>query len=150
MSRVNIDLPSTFLFTTELTVRITDINYNGHLGNDAVLSLVHEARMRFLRHFGFTELDIAGVGIIMADSAVIYRSEAFQGDILVIDIAVDDIRPTGCDLLYRLAQKSSGREVARVKTGIVFFDYSHRKIVPMPEQFRFWTGGLPSPGGTSP
>ncbi len=149
MSRVKIELPSTFLFTTELTVRITDINYNGHLGNDAVLSLVHEARMRFLNQFGFTELDIAGVGIIMADSVVMYRSEAFQGDILVIEVAVDDMHPTGCDLLYRVAQKSSGREVARVKTGIVFFDYSRRKIVPMPEQFRFWMSGSPPPGDTA-
>jgi 4-hydroxybenzoyl-CoA thioesterase len=79
-----------------------------------------------------------------------YRSEAFQGDILVIDVAVDDMHPTGCDILYRVTGKSSGREVARVKTGIVFFDYTRRKIVPMPERFTFWVSGTSSQSDVSP
>jgi hypothetical protein len=45
-----------------------DINYGGHLGNDAVLSLVHEARVRFLKQQGYTENNIEGAGIIMADA----------------------------------------------------------------------------------
>lgn len=149
MSRVKINLPARFLFTTELSVRISDINYGGHLGNDALLSLIHEARIRFLREFGFSEFDVAGAGIIMVDSVVMYRSEAFQGDILVIDVAIGDMHPTGCDILYRVAEQSSGREVARVKTGIVFFDYTRRKIVPMPERFTFWVTGTSSQNDVS-
>jgi hypothetical protein len=29
---------------------------------------------------GYSELDVEGVGIIMADAAVMYRAEAFHGD----------------------------------------------------------------------
>jgi 4-hydroxybenzoyl-CoA thioesterase len=133
---VNIELPERFLFTTELALRISDINYGGHLGNDAVLSLAHEARMRFLRSYGWSEQDVAGSGIIMSDAAVVYLSEAFYGDILVIDVTVGDLDGVHCDLLYRMVHKTSGREVARVKTGIVFFDYSRRKPARVPDEFR--------------
>jgi 4-hydroxybenzoyl-CoA thioesterase len=115
---------------------VSDINYGGHLGNDAVLSLAQEARMRFLRSHGWTEKDVSGVGIIMTDAVVVYRSEAFFGDVLTIEVAVADLQPLGCDFLFRMVNKASGKEVALVKTGIVFFDYAKRKPSPLPAAFR--------------
>lgn len=135
MARVKVDLPEQFLFSTEIPLRISDINYGGHLGNDAVLSLVHEARVRFLNQYGWTELNIEGRSIIMTDAVVVYKSEAFYGDTIVIEIALSDITSTGCDVLYRLSNKERGKEVARVKTGIAFFDYRNRKVVEAPEKF---------------
>ncbi len=119
-----------------MPIRISDINYGGHLGNDAVLTLAHEARIRFFRHFGYTELDIDGVGIIMADAAVVYKAEGFHGELLTIDVAVGEFGNVGCDLFYRLTNKETGKEVARVKTGIVFYDYAAKKTVPVPAPFR--------------
>ena len=52
MARLTLDLPSRFPFSTELEVQVGHINYGGHLGNDSMLSLVHEARVRYLRHLG--------------------------------------------------------------------------------------------------
>lgn len=49
MSRVGLSLPSQFDFGTELAVQASDINYGGHLGHDAAVSLLHEARRRWLR-----------------------------------------------------------------------------------------------------
>ena len=136
MPRVKIDLPDRFPFTTEIPLRVSDINYGGHLGNDAVLSLAQEARMRFLRSFGWSEQNVGGVGIIMADAVVVYRAEAFYGDMLTIGVAVDDIQSLGCDLLYHMVNSASSKEIARVKTGIVFFDYAKHKPVLMPAAFR--------------
>ena len=136
MSRVRIDLPERFLFTTEIPLRVSDMNYGGHLGNDAVLSIAQEARMRFLRSHGWAEKDVSGVGIIMTDALVVYRSEAFYGDVLTIDVAVGDLQELNCDFLFRMVHKASGKEVARVKTGIAFFDYAKRKLTPMPPEFR--------------
>jgi acyl-CoA thioester hydrolase len=134
--RLRLDLPEKYQFNTEIPLRVSDINYGGHLGNDAVLALAQEARVRFLRSHGWTEQDVAGVGIIMTDAAVVYRSEAFYGDLLSIDVAVADLQQLGCDFLFRMVNKASGREVARVKTGIVFFDYATRKPSPVPEEFK--------------
>ncbi|MGB2958068.1 MAG: thioesterase family protein, partial [Bacteroidota bacterium] len=132
MARVRVDLPEEFPFRTEIPVRVDDINYGGHLGNDAVLSMAHEARLRFLRHLGYSEKDIEGVGIIMTDAAIEYRSESFYGDVLVVDVGVADMEKRSCDIVYRMRQKESDKEVARVKTGVVFFDYTTRRVVAVP------------------
>ena len=136
MARVKIDLPSTYHFTTELPVRITDINYVGHLGNDSVLSIIHEARMRFLMDKGYTEVDIEGVGIIMSDTVIVYKSESFYGESLRIQIAVDNFSTFGCDIYYLIRENESGRDVVHAKTGIAFFDYQKRELAKVPEKFR--------------
>lgn len=136
MSRVKLDMPDNFAFSTEIHIRIDDINYGGHLGNDSVLSLVHEARVRFLTHHGFTEADIDGVGIIMTDAVIVYKSEGFYGNILRIDVAVDELSRVGCDFIFRLVNKEDETEIARAKTGVVFFDYEQRKMMPVPDKFK--------------
>jgi acyl-CoA thioester hydrolase len=145
VARVKLDLPERFIFSTELTLRVSDINYGGHLGNDAVLALAQEARVLFLRAHGWSEHDVAGVGIIMVDAVVVYRSEAFLGDVLTIDVGVVDLQQLGCDFLFRLVNKATGNEVARVKTGVVFFDYTRRKPVPVPTDFRTLASAPGSP-----
>ncbi len=72
----------------------------------------------------------------MLDAVVLYKSEAFHGDILSIEVAVVDVSNYGCDLLYRVTNKESGKEVSRAKTSIAFFDYTMRKVVEVPEGFR--------------
>jgi acyl-CoA thioesterase FadM len=134
--RTKLELPAQFAFSTEIPVRITDINYGGHLGNDALLSLLQEARLRFLRQHGYSEKDVEGRGIIMLDAVVLYRAEAFYGDILHIEVAVADIGAHSCDLLYRVTKKDSGKEVSRAKTAIAFFDYERRRVVEVPDGFR--------------
>jgi len=135
MARVKLNLPTKFLFSTEITVRITDINYGGHLGNDALLSLIHEARVRFLKSHGYTEADIEGVGLIMTDAALIYKKEVFYDTRLVFEIALSDWSRVGCDFVFRITEKESGQEVAYAKTGVVFFDYERKKVVPAPRGF---------------
>ncbi len=136
MARLKLDLPPVFDFTTEIALRIGDINYGGHLGNDTVLSLIHEARVRFFRHHGWSELDVEGVGIIMGDAAIVFKSEAFYGEVLKIDLAIQELETFNCDFLYRLTESKTNREIARAKTGIVFFDYSARKPARIPDRFR--------------
>lgn len=143
MARVKLDLPDDFVFSTEIPLRIGDINYGGHLGNDRVLALLHEARVRFLMANDFSELDVDGAGIIMSDSVIVYRSEAFYGETMVVDVAVTDFTRVGCDLVYRISDKESEREVVRAKTGIVFFDYDKRKTVAVPQAFQTLFGEGP-------
>jgi acyl-CoA thioester hydrolase len=136
MARTRLEIPASFPFSTELPLRISDINYGGHLGNDAVLSIIHEARVRFLRHFGYSELDIEGAAIMMTDAVILYKSEGFYGDTLLIDVTVVDMQSAACDIVYRLANKATGTEVVRAKTGIVFIDPDKRKMTAIPDGFR--------------
>jgi acyl-CoA thioester hydrolase len=135
MSRTKLELPEKFIFSTEIPVRITDINYGGHLGNDSVLSILHEARVRFLMQYGFTEFNLGGSGLIMVDAVVVYKSEAYYGEILKCQVAIDSIQIHGFDFIYELSNKESEREVARAKTSVVCFDYEKRKVVEIPPKF---------------
>ncbi len=136
MARISIHIPEKFSYTTELQVRVNDLNYGNHLSNDKVLTIAHEARVCFLNELGYqNEMDINGVGMIVTDAAVVYKSESFLHDVLLIEIGFADISKVGLDLIYRISKKTNGQEVATVKTGIVFFDYDQRKIKPIPAEF---------------
>ena len=136
MARIKINLPDKFIFATKIPIRINDINYGGHLGNDSILSIVHEARVRFLKKFGYSELNVEGCGIIMSDSAIVYKSEGYYGDVLRIEVTIDDFSKFGCDFIYKISNKETNKEIARAKTGIVFFDYENKKMVEVPEKFK--------------
>jgi acyl-CoA thioester hydrolase len=146
MSRLRIDMPAQFLFETNMEVRITDLNYGGHLAHDRTLSLMHEARVRFLRQHGFSETDIHGKAIILANAAVVYRTEAFAGEVLRIQIGASEINKYGCDLLYRLSSQADGREVALARTAMVFFDYGRRRLTTAPPGFAALVSAPPVAG----
>ena len=135
MARIKISFPVDFIFKTKITIRVTDVNYGGHVGNDSILSIMHEVRLQFLKHLGFkSEVDIdENVGLIVADVAVQYKAESFHGDELEIRVAVQDFNKYGFDMLYQLINVRSGSEVAVGKTGIVCVDYTEKHVVPIPK-----------------
>lgn len=135
MARIIVELPEHFAFTTEIQLYIGHINHGNHLDNGRLLGLVSEARARFFKSLGYTELDVDGVGIVVADAAVQYKSESFYGEVLVFQMAASDFNKYGCDLVWRATEKLSAREVARGKTGIVFLDYATRQVSRVPEGF---------------
>jgi acyl-CoA thioester hydrolase len=135
VARVNLILPESFTFKTVLDVRVTEINYGNHVGNDRMVSLLHEARLRFLRSFGFGEFNISGLGIMVTDLMVEFKSESFVGENLQFEVGVNDFNKYGCDFIYRVTCADEGRLVTLAKTGIVFFDYDERKISKIPKKF---------------
>lgn len=137
--RIKIEFPAQNpLGTFVIPVRIGDLNYGGHVGNDAVLSILHEARMQLLATAGFTELDAGGQGLIMTDSTIVYRGESFYGDVLRVQVYANDLTAKAFDLLYHVSTVRNGIDVliAEAKTGLLCFDYSQRKIAPMPDKLR--------------
>jgi len=135
MARIHVTIPAYTQFEATIPVRITDLNYGGHLGNDALLSILHEARMQLLRHFGFSELEFGGLGLIMADVAIAYKGEGFYGDTLTIKLAFADFNKYGFDITYQVLNQD-GKEVARAKTGMLCFDYKSRKLVSLPGEVK--------------
>lgn len=137
MPRLQLDFPDETKFTCELTVRAADLNYGNHVGNDSILTIMQEARIQFYRGLGYRdELSFEGtIGHIVADAAVVYKSEAFLGDVLAIEVALTDFNKYGFDMFYRLRNKQTGKDVAIGKTGIVFFDYEKRKVASIPAGF---------------
>ncbi len=133
MGRLKFSIQGREVYRTTISVRIDDINYAGHLGHDSVLTLCHEARFRFLREMGQSELDLFGLGIIMTDAMVSYLAEGAPGDEIEITLSIDEVEKHGFVMYYGL--KTAEKEIARVKTGLAFFDYEKRRIAPCPSEF---------------
>ncbi|MBL7724270.1 MAG: acyl-CoA thioesterase [Chitinophagaceae bacterium] len=136
MARIKLELPETFSFSCEIPVRITDVNYGGHVGNDTILSIIHEARIRFLKNLGYSEMDFDGKGMIMADAAIEFKNELFYGDTVLASVTAGDISKIGFELYYKLEKETEGirRLIATAKTGMICYDYEKKKIIPIPEE----------------
>ena len=135
MSRVKIELPHAWHYQTQITVQIGDINYGNHLSNDAYLRLAHEARLRFLKHFNYSEMDIDGAGLIMADAAIQFKNQAFHGDVLNISIAVTDIGRAGFTLIYLFERVSDGLQIGRIKNHNLLYSYQQQCVNNTPDSF---------------
>lgn len=139
MARIKIDLPAAFPFTIQIPVRIQDVNYGGHVGNDAILSIMHESRIQFLNSIGCKELDHeAGTGLIMADVAVAYKGEGFHGDIFDVAVAAGEFSAFGFEFFYNITTHRNGQTItiATAKTGMVYFDYKARKVAKLPAEMK--------------
>jgi|LauGreDrversion4_2_1035121.scaffolds.fasta_scaffold1322919_1 acyl-CoA thioester hydrolase len=136
MARVQIELPRHVHFTTEIPVMVRDINAAGHLANDALFAILHEARHRWLASRGWSEASVEGAAVLLADAAVIYRREGFWGMRLEVTLAVTELRTRSFDLVYRVVDLGSGEEIARAKHGAVFFDHATKASVAVPAAFR--------------
>jgi len=134
MARVQLSMPERFAFSTQIPVRIYDVNYGNHLGNDAVVSIMQEARLQFLKSIGCSELDLFGASLIQADTAVVYKAEGFYGDVLTVRVQPTDFTRAGFDLYYLVVNQNE-KVIAQARTGMVCFDYNARKIVAVPERF---------------
>lgn len=134
MARLTLDLPPQFIFSTTFSVRSSNVNYGGHVGNDSILTLMQEARIVFYQQLGFkNELRFEeSIGQIISDALVLYKSESFLGDKLKIEIGVSDFNKYGFDMVYLITNLTTGKEAARGKTGIVCFDYDKRKVASIP------------------
>lgn len=134
MARIKIDLPEHFSFLTEIATRITDLNYGGHVGNDTVLSIIHEARVQFLMHHGYTELDFGGEGLIMSDVVIEFKREIFYGDMVKASLAVTEFSRVGFDIFYKLEKQADEKNVivAVAKTGMICYNYHLKKIAQVP------------------
>ena len=144
MSRIQFELPDHFTFCTELQVYISHVNQGGHLDHAQLLTLVSEARVRFFQALGYRESNVEGLGIVVGDIVAQYRSEAFHGETLRVQIVPADFNRYGFDMVFCMNDKDSGREVARGKVGAVFVDPLHKRVAPMPPALRQRMENLPA------
>ena len=137
MARLHLDFPEDqYYYTTLLTVRVTDINAGNHLGNDSMISMISEARARFLFEFGVAETERDGTGIIVTDLATTYRAEAHARDQLLFEVGVMDFNKYGGDIIFRISRPKDKKLVAMAKQGFVFYNYKTSQVVVMPEDFQ--------------
>jgi acyl-CoA thioester hydrolase len=137
MARIKIELPANSIASYTIPVRITDINYGNHVGNDSFVAIIHEARVQWLQQHGYTELQIEGIGLIMSDLAVEFKNESAYGDAVEVKISIGEITRVSFEMYYQLATVRNEVTIllALAKTGMVCYDYGSKKVAPIPEKF---------------
>ncbi len=133
MSRLQLKPRKMYQYLTNLEVRVAEVNYGGHVGNDQMIALLHQARLNYLKSFGWSEIDCAGVSLIMSDLAIQYKSQAYLGDSLNIEMAIAEPDKPGFRLFYRVLRAEDDVLIALAETGMVCFDYQTQKIQKLPE-----------------
>ncbi len=135
--RIKLSFDKKPIYTIQIPVRISDINYGGHVGNDSMLAIIHEARLSWLKSIQLSEMDIGGCGLIMAESIVQYKKESFHGDVLKVEIIVDNISNVSFDIIYQITTKRDENDIliSMAKTTMITFDYENRQITSIPIQF---------------
>jgi len=136
MARLKIEHPQKVDYSCLLDVRITDMNYGGHVGNDRFLSYLHEARVNWLSSLGYSELDIEGVGLVMNEAMLQYKNQLFFPDRIRCDVTVTGISRMGFELVYHIWSESQQKTILLGQTGQVFYDYRQKKLASTPQAFR--------------
>ncbi|MDD9891841.1 MAG: thioesterase family protein [Gammaproteobacteria bacterium] len=140
MPRIKVAVPDQFLFSIEHTVGLSDVNYAKHLDSVSMVNILHEARLQFLASLGFTESNIFGLGMVVTDLAVDYRSESFANDRLIIDVGVSTFNRYGFDIGMQITNSALETIVCNAKIGVVFFDFDQHEITPIPVAFKTMLG----------
>lgn len=135
MARIKLNEQESYEFHFTARLQPRDINYGGHLGNDSLVSLLGTARVNMLLSLGVSEgqLGDGQTGVIMSDLAVNFRAEAFMHDEIVIDTHLGEFSRTGFRIFHRL--KKEAALIGLAETGMITFNYSARKIAPVPDVF---------------
>lgn len=135
MPRVTLIEQPSYEHSHSLTVRATDINYAGHLGNEALLGLVHETRSHFLKALQFKTIlgDTQQTGLAIADLVVNFKAEAFAHDPVVVDSQIGEMTEKSFRLFHRI--RRGGQVIALVETGMVAYAYQERKVTTLPTEF---------------
>ncbi|MDQ2721530.1 MAG: thioesterase family protein [Bacteroidota bacterium] len=137
MARFKLELPVKSIGSFIIPVRISDINYGNHVGNNSMVEIIHEARVQFLRNHGFTELDAGGTALIMSELIVEFKNESFYNDVLEVKILPGEISKKSFELYYLItALRSENVVIAHSKTGMVCYDYTEKKVSILPEKLK--------------
>ncbi len=121
---------------SEYIVRMDDINYGGHMGNEKALQVFNDARVYYLKQLGSSELDIGGgIGVIIAEANIKYIKEVLLHDILETEVWVSDVTGLKWTISYKTKRKRDDEVVFIGTTVLISFDYHRKKVVKIPEDF---------------
>ena len=124
---------SAYKFHIVLTVRVNDLNYGNHVGHQNYLSYFQEARVAYLRQFGYSEFDLGGCGMIMAEAGCKYKQALFLDDKVRVACAVAELKSKRFTMTYRIERDDI--VCAEGFTVNLAFDYQSNKVVRLPEAF---------------
>lgn len=124
------------MFTTTIQVLVNHLNYGNHLAYDAVLNLLQETRLRWLKSTNQNpnEVNIEdNIGWIISEVHASYLSEGHYGDLLEINMRASNHTKTAFTLEYEIFNQTTNKKLCKATTNQVCFNYHQSKISRIPE-----------------
>src|SRR3546814_18154442 len=88
-----------------------------------MISMISEARARFLYDFGITEPATGDTSVIVTDLATTYSAEAHARDQLQFELGITDMNRYGADIIFRITRPADGPLIALANSGFGVFVY---------------------------
>ena len=116
-----------------LTTRYSDYDTKGHVNNAFFLTYFEAAKHLLWREVWKRHPDPP---FVVAEATVRFLSPAMIGEPLEIDISTKEIRNRSWTWQFRITDARDGRVVAEGTTVQVYYDYTTRQAVQIPDDVR--------------
>jgi acyl-CoA thioester hydrolase len=135
MPRTKLTEQPHYEFCYPITLQPRDINYGGHMGVDALISIIGTARAYIFKSAGLSEINLGDdrTGIIMTDFVVNLKAEGFMFDNLEVHSNIGELTKNGFRFFHKVTRGDS--VIALVETGFLAYDYVDEKIAAVQETF---------------
>ena len=129
---------------TPIEVRLADTDAMGHVNNAAYLTYMEIGRAAYYEQVTGEpfRLGVHGAeeGMILAEIRVTYRSQAYYGEVLLVETRAERIGRSSFTVVHRLTAPESrhgaARLVAVADSVLVSYDYRAERPIPVPPAAR--------------
>lgn len=129
---------SKFNVSTEVVIRFSDTDAMGHVNNARYFHYMEEGRVEYIRRL-FPEKSMKDsfecFPFILGKIECSFRSPAFTGEVLQVNLGVTDIGNKSFTIQYELIEKLTQRIVAEGSSVLVMYDYKNHKTIPISDEF---------------
>ncbi|MBE8168150.1 MAG: acyl-CoA thioesterase [Shewanella sp.] len=122
-------------FTVNLSVRVADLNYGNHLGYNGLVSMLHQARLEYFKHFGIDELNINGATAYIKQLKIDYQGEAFLHDVLHFNFRVFEQTRASCTFEALVTKNDDNAPVAQSFETMLLLAHETKKVVKNSDGF---------------
>lgn len=125
-----------YRFRASIDIRFRDIDALGHVNNAVYFTFLEIARSAYFAALLGRPLGVEDFSIVVAEAQCRYRSPAFYGERLIVEMAAVSVRSRSFELRYRISVEETGRLVAEARTVQVAYDHQARRGTTFSPEFR--------------
>lgn len=116
-------------FSAKLRVPIGYLNYGNHVDATGVTLIIQDARMRFLKSLGMTEINIEkDIGYVLTDVIINQKAEILYDDELMVDMIISKITKAMMELKYIVKSTTTNKVVALCESKHFFYNHQVKKL----------------------
>jgi acyl-CoA thioester hydrolase len=125
-----------FRFTTQLEVRYSDLDPQGHLNNAKYFTFMEHGRLKYCLEVGLLDptSGFLGAGQIVAEATCTFKRPARLGELVDIDVRIASIGNKSAVMEYQL--RVANEVIATGRTVQVAYDYDTGQTIPFKPEWR--------------